>query len=94
MPAYTCPCGEAHDPGETASRLIDRFGDTVRVVMNTGAWKVPRIYIAMHGLRGSELPALATRYGWERDDGPSPREGGHQMFSHGRSRGRGGRTNQ
>jgi hypothetical protein len=34
-------------------------------VPGLAAWKVPRIFIAVHGLRAADLPDLAPRYGFE-----------------------------
>jgi len=31
-----------------------------------GRFAVPRIFIACHGLKAADLPALAARYGFER----------------------------
>lgn len=28
-------------------------------------WRVPRVWIAMHGLKARELPELAERHGWD-----------------------------
>lgn len=29
-----------------------------------GCWRVPRIYIACHGIKSETLAALARRFGW------------------------------
>jgi len=39
---------------------------TVTVVTPEGRYAVPRIFIACHGLKAADLPALAARYGFER----------------------------
>ncbi len=76
-----CPCGMVHrarDP-RVHQYLLDfvvRLGPTVTVTTPTGSWLVPRVWIAFHGLRAWELPALAVRYGWSRpsrrpQDGPA-----------------------
>jgi len=31
-----------------------------------GNWRVPRVFIACHGLKAADLPAVAARYGFER----------------------------
>src|SRR5947209_7487832 len=68
-----CDCGEPlhyTDP-ETkrdVENLISRLGSHVRVeVPGLGAWYVPRHYIALHGLRGGDLPRLGTLYRWHRE---------------------------
>jgi hypothetical protein len=33
-------------------------------VSGLGSWYVPRIFITVHGVKVSELPALAVRYGF------------------------------
>lgn len=65
-----CPCGAPlhyTNPESQAKveALIAQHGETVQVAMHTGTWRVPRHYIALHGLRASALPTLAQRYGWE-----------------------------
>jgi hypothetical protein len=30
-----------------------------------GSWRVPRLFIACHGLKATDLPQLAAVYGWE-----------------------------
>lgn len=64
-----CPCGDAHElSGEVAAAYEDitaGLPDTVAVsVSRAGAWLVPRVYIAAHGLEAGELPGLAERYGF------------------------------
>jgi hypothetical protein len=65
-----CACGQPlhySDPAIQAlvERLIARLGPEIPVQVGARAWRVPRHYIALHGLKAWELPALATRYGWE-----------------------------
>lgn len=64
-----CPCGATHSgpAWDAALRMVENIGETVRVsvIDGTRAWKVPRVYIAMHGLRAADLGALASRYQWE-----------------------------
>jgi hypothetical protein len=68
-PVEGCPCGEAHrfSTEKIANSLryfIKTLGPAVEVSMNGRCWKVPRLYIAAHGLKGSEIEPLAERYGW------------------------------
>lgn len=61
-----CPCGEQHDPAvEMAAAYFENtFGETVVVTTPAGSWHVPRRWIAIHGLKGADVPALAAKYGW------------------------------
>ena len=66
-----CPCGERHlMSAETFAAyelLLAGFTDPrVTVSAPGGSWRVPRIFIACHGLKAAEMPALAARYGFER----------------------------
>jgi hypothetical protein len=64
-----CPCGDIHELSaeiRVAYENITRgLPETVAVQADGGAWLVPRVYIAAHGLKADELPALAERYGFE-----------------------------
>jgi hypothetical protein len=73
MTTLACPCGADHSgsPGYAAvANLVFSLGEMIEVVVADCfadvRFRVPRIYIAMHGLRGSELVALAEQYGWRR----------------------------
>ena len=64
-----CACGAPlhyADPWvrRAVEQLVAVHGPTVQVTVPGGAWHVPRHWIALHGLRAAELPALARRYGW------------------------------
>jgi hypothetical protein len=65
-----CPCGEAHELSAewrgAYQKVTAGLPATVRVEAPGGAWLVPRIFIAVHGLKADELPGLAERYGFER----------------------------
>ena len=67
-----CSCGEVHelsaDAREFWASFIDGKPPEISVTGTGGSWMVPRIYIAVHGLKEAELPALAGQYGWA----PSP----------------------
>jgi hypothetical protein len=63
-----CCCGSAHRMKRTAwekfQREIKGKLPTVPVGGGLAAWRVPRIYIACHGIISGDLPALAEQYGW------------------------------
>jgi hypothetical protein len=62
---FECCCGTAHFLGWVAASLIAGTGPLVPVaVEGSGAWLVPRVFIAAHGLKAGEVPALAERYEW------------------------------
>jgi len=67
-----CPCGVLHmmsaDVLASFERLTAGFEDP-RVLVSVprvGNWRVPRVFIACHGLKAADLPAVAARYGFER----------------------------
>ena len=65
-----CPCGEAHELSAAVRAEYESvtagLASSVPVkIPGVGCWLVPRIYVAVHGLRAQELPALAERYGFE-----------------------------
>jgi hypothetical protein len=50
-------------------RRARQLGPTVSVTIpGVGSCRVPRYWIALHGLKAQELPALAARYGWAREE--------------------------
>jgi hypothetical protein len=54
------------DEIRTACENITRgLPATVLISVSRGAWLVPRLYIAAHGLPAADLPGLAARYGFE-----------------------------
>jgi hypothetical protein len=65
-----CPCGEPHAMSEEAwaafCSVTKGLPETILAEMDGQSWRVPRVYIAVHGLKGTVLPVLAERYGWER----------------------------
>jgi len=71
MPSERCACGRAllhySDPTTQAlvEQLVQACGPTVTITTPRGAWRVPRHYIALHGLRAADLPQLAVEHGWE-----------------------------
>lgn len=70
MEPLKCPCGQVHELSDGTRVAYENFarglGPCVLMVGPEGAWLVPRIYLAAHGgVRFSELPALADRYGFK-----------------------------
>jgi hypothetical protein len=68
--AVECPCGQVHELRFEARIAYEKVtrGLPPDVVIKTpaGVWRVPRIYVAVHGVRAAEMPALAERYGFPR----------------------------
>jgi hypothetical protein len=57
---YTNPKNEAY-----MIALVATQGETIAVAVDRRLWKVPRHYIALHGLIAAELPKLAEKYGFK-----------------------------
>ncbi len=72
MNLLTCCCGDEHKDDKRwplVQDFVDKHGETVIVtVPNGNSWRVPRAWIAFHGIREQEVPALADKYGWPRVD--------------------------
>ena len=70
-----CPCGDRHLMTARAAEALEHvtagLPATVKVSAPGGSWLVPRLYIACHGLKAADLPALAERYGFEREGSQS-----------------------
>lgn len=49
--------------------LIALRGPTIEVRWQKRIWRVPRHYIALHGLYAADLPSLAEKYGFEEISG-------------------------
>jgi hypothetical protein len=69
--AELCPCGRPlHYANPIARTMVEGviagLGPTVDVLVGERGWKVPRHYIALHGVHGRDLPALAEQHGWEK----------------------------
>ena len=65
-----CACGQPlhyTDPAIQArvQSLVDKLGETVDVSVIGSWYKIPRHYIALHGIEASELPRLAEELGFE-----------------------------
>jgi hypothetical protein len=63
-----CPCGEIHELSAQTRAAYENvtrgLPPTVLITVGGRDWHVPRVFIAVHGVKGSELPALAERYGF------------------------------
>lgn len=65
-----CGCGKPLHYADPQKRLyveeqITRVGPDVVVTVGERQWKVPRHFIALHGLVSEELPTLAKQYNFE-----------------------------
>jgi hypothetical protein len=64
-----CPCGVVHEMAAEKKIRFDQvtYGKDLAlpVTISSGTWLVPRIYIACHGIKASELAEVAARYGFE-----------------------------
>lgn len=66
-----CPCGrDLHyhnaDSQAMIEKMIAELGETINVTTPAGTWRVPRHYIALHGLRGDEVAGVAKAMGFEK----------------------------
>jgi hypothetical protein len=50
---------------ELVERLVADSGECVKVTVLGRTFLVPRHFIALHSLKGSDLPKLAVQYGFE-----------------------------
>lgn len=66
---HDCPCGMLHHTARWVvnylNNVVSTRGVTVAVSTPEGVWRVPRVFIAMHGLKAGDLPALAHVHGFE-----------------------------
>jgi hypothetical protein len=60
-----CDCGFRHEVAPPVQDLIAGPGPHIKVTVEGRTWHVPRLWIAVHGLKGRELAELAVRHGWE-----------------------------
>lgn len=65
-----CPCGrDLHyhnaDAQAMVEKMISTMGETINVTTPAGTWRVPRHYIALHGIRGDEVAGVAKAMGFE-----------------------------
>lgn len=65
-----CPCGEVHELSDQTRVAYENIAHglpaAVPIIVSGRGWHVPRIFVAVHGLKGDDLPTLAERYGFER----------------------------
>lgn len=71
MKTFKCVCwekehkvGEESPQGQMLTSLIETMGKDIKVLsmLSGKAYMVPRIYIAVHGLRGDKLDFIAIDY--------------------------------
>jgi hypothetical protein len=65
-----CACGKPLHYSDPAMRklveeLVADMGECVKLTVGGRGFMVPRHFIALHGIRGSDLPALAEQYGFK-----------------------------
>jgi hypothetical protein len=66
-----CPCGrEWHFTNKLAESMIEELvkakGETVVMRLDDGrGWRVPRVWIALHGIKAKTLPKVAKERGFE-----------------------------
>jgi hypothetical protein len=65
-----CPCGTMHSMDAKTKRDYDAVtadvDPLITVTTGAGSWRVPRIFIACHGVKADEMADVAERYGFER----------------------------
>jgi hypothetical protein len=62
-----CVCGDDHTGSfhwPVIKDIVNEYGETVSITLAGCTYTVPRVWIAMHGLKASELSDLAKKYGW------------------------------
>lgn len=67
----TCACGRpVHylnpDLQAIVEAIIASLGSEIVVTTPDGSWKVPRHYLALHGLKADELSSVAERLGFDK----------------------------
>lgn len=61
-----CPCGMQHAIA-SKSQFLRVASPTILVGSRDGAWRVPRIFVAIHQVpTPTALPGLAAEFGWEK----------------------------
>jgi hypothetical protein len=70
MTDFACCCGNQHyfSPVTVAymARVLADKGPLQTVTTTHGSWLVPRVYIAAHGLKETNVSELAETFGWQR----------------------------
>jgi hypothetical protein len=64
-----CACGQplhysSDETRQMIERMVEELGPFVVVHVGGSAWKVQRHYLALHGIKASELPELSLRLGF------------------------------
>lgn len=72
-----CPCGRPLHYADPQRRrymedMVQRLGSTILVSVEGRGWLIPRHYIALHGIKASDLPELSRRYGFKEVAGDVP----------------------
>lgn len=65
-----CPCGQplhysAPDVQAAVELLVEKMGPDALITCDGRSWLISRHFIALHGVRGKDLPALAQQYGFK-----------------------------
>jgi hypothetical protein len=65
-----CPCGATHELAAMVrapyEAVTEGLNPDITVDISGERWRVPRIFIAVHGLRAADMPELAVQYGFEK----------------------------
>ena len=62
-----CGCGEPLHYSdshlqEIVQHFVDELGEFVEVRVNGRAWRIPRHFLALHGLKAARIAEIAARY--------------------------------
>lgn len=67
-----CACGQplhytSPEKRQLVESLIKMAGDMVTITNsdNGRSWRLPRHFIALHGIKMREMPEIATKYGFQ-----------------------------
>jgi hypothetical protein len=69
---WSCPCGDKHENLPMAHEALEVYrgiglSPIVQItIIDRGAWRIPRAYVAFHGIAAAEAAKLAEKYGWEK----------------------------
>ena len=61
---HQCPCGENHLVNSIVAQRITTRGPTLPVLNKHGAWYVPCVYAAVHGISPDLIRDAAAQYGF------------------------------
>jgi hypothetical protein len=63
-----CPCGQQHEVRQAISALFgpDRLDPSWPVRTTRGTYRVPRVYIACHGMDRADIERAAIQHAFER----------------------------